>query len=236
MRKAVASGARRCSFFDDLVRVVEGWAGNVNETQAYVFPELLLVVLKIKSHQPEGENIPCRMAVVANEAADESAGAGAHMGIVDDIYVPGVGASTTIMIGNRGSRRYVSRSLEDLGFEHARRQLVKLGQQGVAAHLHSRIGGDYGYSNYTGGVWKLESVRQFMARMFGDTKSGEGLKLQGKVKSGISGAVRVHVYHGWVARMMRALSDREETREEYVEGGDQVSWDRWFAIGGARHM
>ena len=72
----------------------------------------------------------------------------------------------------------------------------------------------------------MESVRQFMERMCGDTKSGEGLRLQGKVKSGISGAVRVHVYHGWVARMMRALSDCEETREEYVEGGDQVRWVR----------
>ena len=70
MRKAVASGARRCSFFDELVRVAEGWAGNVNETQAYVFPEHLLVLLKIKFHQPEGENVPCRMAVVANEAAE----------------------------------------------------------------------------------------------------------------------------------------------------------------------
>ena len=223
MRKAVASGARRCSFFDELVRVAEGWVGNVNETQAYVFREHLLVVLKIKSHQPEGEDVPCRMAVVANEAADELAGAGARKGSVDDIYVPGAGANTTIMIGDRGSRRYVSRSLRDLGFEQARSQLLELGQQGAAAQLHSRIGGAYGYYNFTGGVWSLESVGQFMKRMCGDTKSGEGWKRQGMVKSGISGAVRVYAHHGWVARMMRALSDCEDTREEYIEGGDQVS-------------
>ena len=62
-----------------------------------------------------------------------------------------------------------------------------------------------------------------MKRMCGDTKSGEGWKRQGMVKSGISGAVRVYAHHGWVARMMRALSDCEDTREEYIEGGDQVS-------------
>ena len=111
---------------------------------------------------------------------------------------------------------------------------MELGQQGVAAHLHSTIGGDYGYSNYTGGVWNLESVRQFMGRMFGDTKSGEGLRLQGMVKSGISGAVRVHVHHGWVGRMMRAVSDCEETRDGYIEGGDQVRWHCMFVAGGAR--
>ena len=77
----------------------------------------------------------------------------------------------------------------------------------------------------------MESVGQFMKRMCGDTKSGEGWKRQGMVKSGISGAVRVYAYHGWVACMMRALSDCEETRKEYIEGGDQVKWVCWFVAG-----
>ena len=94
MEKAVISGERRCSFFEELVQVVEGWDGDVNGTQAYVLHEHLLVLLKIKSHQPEGEDRPCKLAVYANEAADRLAGAGARMDGVEDIYVPGVGVSS----------------------------------------------------------------------------------------------------------------------------------------------
>ena len=53
---------------------------------------------------------------------------------------------------------------------------------------------------------------------------GKGRWIQGKVKCGTGGAVRAHAHHGWVARMMRSISDSEEIREEYNEGGAQVGW------------
>ena len=222
MEKAVISGERRCSFFEELVQVVEGWDGDVNGTQAYVFREYLLVVLKIRSHQKEGEALPCKLAVHANEVADRLAGAGARLDGVEDIYVPGVGVSSILRVGDRGNRRYVSHSLRDRGFEEARVKISELRQQGVAAQLHPLIGGVHGYYHYTGGVWSLESVRRFMEKMCGEFKSREGLRWQGMVKCGIGGMVRVHVHYGWVARMMRALSNSEDVREEYNEGGDQV--------------
>ena len=165
MEKAVISGEKRCSFFEELVQVVEGWDGDVNGTQAYVFREYLLVVLKIRSHQKEGEALPCKLAVHANEAAERWAGAGARMDGVEHIYVPGAGASTIFVVGDRGHRRYVSHSLRDRGFEEARVKISELRQQGVAAQLHPLIGGVHGYYNYTGGVWGLEALRRFMEKI-----------------------------------------------------------------------
>lgn len=52
-------GMERMKEFVSVPGVVTIRPGDVREGE--------LVVLKIKSHQPEGENIPCRMAVVANE-------------------------------------------------------------------------------------------------------------------------------------------------------------------------
>ena len=77
----------------------------------------------------------------------------------------------------------------------------------------------------------MESVRRFMEKMCGEYKSREGLRWQGMVKCGIGGMVRVHVHYGWVARMMRALSNCEDVREEYNEGGDQVRCIRCIRAG-----
>ena len=68
IKKAVRGGGMQCIFFDELARVARGWAGDINGTQAYVLEEYLLIMLKILSHQPEGEKEPCALAVYANEA------------------------------------------------------------------------------------------------------------------------------------------------------------------------
>ena len=52
---AVREGRRACSFFDELAGVARGWAGDINGTQAYVLEDYLLVLLKIRSHQPKGD-------------------------------------------------------------------------------------------------------------------------------------------------------------------------------------
>ena len=77
IKKAVSEGRRKCSFFAALAQVARSWEGDVNGTQAYVFEEHLLVLLKIRSHQKVGEDkVPCALAVYANVAADRLAGAG----------------------------------------------------------------------------------------------------------------------------------------------------------------
>jgi hypothetical protein len=56
IKKAVSEGRRTCSFFSALAEIVRGWDGDVNGTQAYVFEDHLLVLLKIRSHQKVGED------------------------------------------------------------------------------------------------------------------------------------------------------------------------------------
>ena len=55
VKKAVREGRRQCGFFNELARVAQGWEGDINGTQAYVLEECLLVLLKIRSHQPKGD-------------------------------------------------------------------------------------------------------------------------------------------------------------------------------------
>ena len=71
-------------------------------------------------------------------------------------------------------------------------------------------------------MWGVPAVCRFRQVLFGDRLTGKEKKAHGKVKSGISGVVRVWVCYSWVARMMRALGDSEEARDLYIEGGEQV--------------
>ena len=66
---------------------------------------------------------------------------------------------------------------------------------------------------------------RFRQLLYGERLTGKERRAQWKAKSGTSGVVRVHVYHAWVARMMRALSNSEEAREQFNVDGEQVGWD-----------
>ena len=135
------------------------------------------------------------MAVYYNEAADKLAGAGAQMDAVEDIIVHVSGAMTNLMICMRGNRRYVSHSVRAEGFRQTQVRLSGLGQQGVAAVLRRSIGGEYNYYSYTESVWGVPAVCRFRQVLFGDLLTGKERRAHGKVKSGISGVVRVQVHH-----------------------------------------
>ena len=82
--------------------------------------------------------------------------------LVGDIYVPAPGAMTTIMIGGRANRKYMSYALREEGFRQAEAQLSRLEQQETASQLYREIRGEYKYYYYyyyyyyTAGVWGLE--------------------------------------------------------------------------------
>ena len=81
------------------------------------------------------------------------------------------------------------------GFRQAQVRLSGLGQQGVAAVLRRSIGGEYNYYSYTESVWGVPAVCRFRQVLFGDLLTGKERRAHGKVKSGISGVVRVQVHH-----------------------------------------
>ena len=84
------------------------------------------------------------------------------------------------------------------------------------------VRGQYNYYSYTESVWGVPAVCRFRQVLFGDLLTRKERRAHGKVKSGISGVVRVQVHHRWVALMMWALGDSEEAREQFTEGGEQV--------------
>ena len=140
--RAVSEERRQCGFFNELARVARGWGGDINGTQAYVLEEHLLMLLKVRSHQPEGEKKPCALAVYANEAADHRAGAGARKASVEDIMCHAPGVMSNLTVCGRANRRYVSHSLRDEGYRQAKERLSRLRQQGAASQLYTLIGGE----------------------------------------------------------------------------------------------
>ena len=222
MKRAVSEGRRQCSFFNDLARVAMSWEGDINRTQAYVFKEHLLVVLKIRSHQPEGEKNPCALAVYVNEAADHHAGAGAQEASVEDILCPAPGASCTLSVCGRANRMYVSHSLRGEGFRQALERATRLRQQGAAAQLHKFIGEGFKYYCFTKSAWGSPALSRFRDVLFGDRLTGREMIAHGRVQSGIGGIVRVWVYNPWTYKMMQAVGNSEEAWDVYLEGGDQV--------------
>ena len=223
IKKAVSEGRRTCSFFSALAEIVRGWDGDVNGTQAYVFEEHLLVLLKIRSHQKVGEDkVPCALAVYANVAADRLAGAGGDMASVEDIMWPAGGLDASVMVGGSASVQYVSKAMRNQGFGQALRRLSGLGQQGAASQLFRDIGWEYKYYCFTGTAWGESALSQFRDKLFGNRLTGGELKAHGRVQSGTCGVVRVWVWHPWTYKLMQSVGYSEEAQATYAEGGDQV--------------
>jgi len=226
IKRAVSEGRRKCSFFAELARIARSWEGDINGTQAYVFEEYLLVLLKVRAHQPEGVKKPCALAVYANEAADEWAGAGGLKALMEDILCPAGGSETNLTVHGRANRQYVSSSLRDEGYRQAQDRLARLGQQGAASQLYPRIGGAHKYYFFTRGVWGESAISQFRDKLFGDRLTGGERKAHGRVQSGVGGVVRVWVHNRWTCQLMKAVGYSEEAREAYLEGGDQVCYNQ----------
>ena len=228
IKRAVIDGSRECSFFADLALIARSWDGDINGTQAYVFEEYLLVVLKVRSHPPEGVKKPCALTVYANEAADEWAGAGGRMALTEDIMWPAGGSETNLTVHGRANRQYVSSSLRDEGYRQSQGRLARLGQQGAASQLYLRIGGAYKYYFFTRGVWGESAISQFRDKLFGDRLTGGERKAHGRVQSGVGGVVRVWVHHGWTSQLMKAVGYAEGVREGYAEGEEQVCFTQFM--------
>ena len=132
---------------------------------------------------------------------------------------PAAGVMSNLMVCGRANRQYVSNSLRNEGYKQARDRLSRLGQQGAASQLFTRIGGEYKYYFFTRSVWGESAISQFREKLFGDRLTGGERKAHGRVQSGIGGVIRVWVYDPWTSRMMQALGDSEEARDSYLEGG-----------------
>ena len=224
IKRAVSNGSRECSFFTDLARIARSWEGDVNGTQAYVFEEHLLVVLKVRSHPPEGVNEPCALTRYANEASDVRAGEGGLKASVEDIMWPAGGSETILTLHGRANMQYVSKTLRDEGYRQSQVRLARLGQQGAASQLYPRIGGEHKYYFFTRGTWGESATSRFRDRLFGDRLTGGERKAHGRVQSGVGGVVRVWVHNGWTSRLMKAVGYTEEARAGYAEGEEQVCY------------
>lgn len=222
LEELVQSGDRRCLAFTEVSELAAQWEGDRVGTQVHILPGQQLVVLKIRSHQPDGVMVPSKCTVLVNGLADGSAREGASKDTVGDVVMPSMGSRFIVSVGGLGGSRYVSQAIKAFGFNQADERLAQLRQQGPAAKLHEQIGGDLGYYVPASGVWTIPEVCQFRGMMFENRMNGRGDKMQGSVGHGIGGVVRAQVRHPQVARMMKSIGRTGAVWCGFAEGEEQV--------------